>query len=498
MKIYFYLFLSFYISTSAFSQKMIWNIPIHHNDIQLRLPKSTVLGKLDADIPSAGKVLVHFDGYITSSPGDRIIVAASNFDNWDTNERSLGLYVNNADNNSQSFSHQRVYNIEAGKHSFYAIGHNYVDTLGTGIASIHGTLTVEYFPSVSDSSIFNGRGFIKYPLILNTDAQTITTEKVEIPSKGKVLVTAVSSVYSLSNNEIEMALNNSEIWPENDFTSIINIVNTYATRYSNISKIFDVEPGSHEFFILARKNKGDFTNPNNAFYTNMSVHFFPDEDDNNIFGVDRMDSEKINFNTPLSLLSKTIFEAPHSGQVILNASGTLNVDNEKTVLFKITDQPVTEISDPDLKVQKLHTDHGDEYFSATKVFQVEKGLNEFYFYGAYDNSPSTFNEGTVSGNFTFKYMSDPKVSSVNQEESNKTVYSFFPNPTSDHLYINNNGSSLDKPFDIFIYDLNGNIVKKNINSYIESIEMSDLPDGVYVLKLVTDQQSISQKIIKKN
>lgn len=188
MKFYFIFLISFSTSYVLLSQKMVWHAEVHHDDIQLRLPVSTVLEKLEVNLPTNGKVMVRFDGYCQSSPGDRIIVAASNVEKWETNDGNLGLYAYNTASNTQSFSHQKVYDVNAGIQRFYAIGHNFVDTDGTGIASIHGTLIVEYYPTSPDAIVFSGQGILKYPIILNENAQAISSQKVNIPKKGKVLV----------------------------------------------------------------------------------------------------------------------------------------------------------------------------------------------------------------------------------------------------------------------------------------------------------------------
>ena len=96
-------------------------------------------------ISKKGKVVVRFNGNCISTPGDRIVLAASNDENWHVNSGNVNTEAITDDLNSNSFSHTRVYEVAPGTHHFYAIAHNYVEHDGNGKASIYGTLTVQYY-----------------------------------------------------------------------------------------------------------------------------------------------------------------------------------------------------------------------------------------------------------------------------------------------------------------------------------------------------------------
>ncbi|PXY45092.1 pectate lyase family protein [Flavobacterium hydrophilum] len=69
----------------------------------------------------------------------------------------------------------------------------------------------------------------------------------------------------------------------------------------------------------------------------------------------------------------------------------------------------------------------------------------------------------------------------------------YPNPVSDQLFI----SSEDKKVEnVVIYSLSGFVVK-NISNEVESVDVSDLASGNYIVKLTTDQGTAIKKIIKK-
>ncbi|NSW95224.1 MAG: hypothetical protein HPY62_11010, partial [Bacteroidales bacterium] len=87
-----------------------------------------------------------FDGKCLSSPGDAIILAASNSTSWGMNDGNVYLEAIDSDIDRNSFSHTRVYSIGAGSTTLRAVGQNWVETDGDGIASVYGSLTVVFFP----------------------------------------------------------------------------------------------------------------------------------------------------------------------------------------------------------------------------------------------------------------------------------------------------------------------------------------------------------------
>lgn len=78
----------------------------------------------------------------------------------------------------------------------------------------------------------------------------------------------------------------------------------------------------------------------------------------------------------------------------------------------------------------------------------------------------------------------------NVEASKLTLY---PNPVADQLYISSDNQKVEN---IMIYSLSGAVVK-NISSEVESIDVSNLTTGNYLVKVTTDQGSFTKKIIKK-
>lgn len=78
-----------------------------------------------------------------------------------------------------------------------------------------------------------------------------------------------------------------------------------------------------------------------------------------------------------------------------------------------------------------------------------------------------------------------------ETKSSKTV--LYPNPVSDHLYVSKSTQTIEK---ILIYNMSGNLVK-SAGKDAESIDLSDLIIGTYLVKVYTTDGSFNQTILKK-
>ncbi len=82
---------------------------------------------------------------------------------------------------------------------------------------------------------------------------------------------------------------------------------------------------------------------------------------------------------------------------------------------------------------------------------------------------------------------------LNTSDLDKTSFSLYPNPTNEVLNIN----SEVKMNSITIYNLVGQVVlEKKLNAQFESVSISNLPEGVYNVKVVTDLDTKTKKIFK--
>ncbi len=141
-----------YVPNSSTTQS-IYHATIDAEDANLRGSAMT-LADITINSPVPAKAIVHFDGDAYPGAGDMIVLAASNYNDWESFDGNVA--VENAPDQAfaKVFSHTRVYDIAAGGNStFYALAQNYFKTYGTGIASVYGVLTVEIIATNNALSI---------------------------------------------------------------------------------------------------------------------------------------------------------------------------------------------------------------------------------------------------------------------------------------------------------------------------------------------------------
>ncbi|ASB48503.1 T9SS type A sorting domain-containing protein [Alkalitalea saponilacus] len=131
---------------------------IYHEDITLTNADVSealqIASQIDLDAIADGKLLANFDGFAVLSPGDRIILAASDRPDWDSNEGNVSLKVAAGSLNTHSFSHSRLYNIQEGSNSYYAVVDRFIgEANGSGLVSIYGRLTLTYIPEIIEECL---------------------------------------------------------------------------------------------------------------------------------------------------------------------------------------------------------------------------------------------------------------------------------------------------------------------------------------------------------
>ena len=106
-----------------------------------------ILGAVTLDIPKPGRVVVRFDGQAIPDDGDRLILTTSLTGSWTPNTGEVWVYGDNG-GRGYPFSNTRFFYVSGGMYTFEAIGQVYADTAGSGIASVYGTLTAQYYPDI--------------------------------------------------------------------------------------------------------------------------------------------------------------------------------------------------------------------------------------------------------------------------------------------------------------------------------------------------------------
>lgn len=74
----------------------------------------------------------------------------------------------------------------------------------------------------------------------------------------------------------------------------------------------------------------------------------------------------------------------------------------------------------------------------------------------------------------------------------------YPNPTEGDLNISISNVSYDNQISIALYDMNGKLIRKeNTATERVNINISDAPNGIYIMQIMIDEKVTTWKIIKK-
>ncbi|MFK7755995.1 MAG: T9SS type A sorting domain-containing protein [Flavobacteriales bacterium] len=79
-------------------------------------------------------------------------------------------------------------------------------------------------------------------------------------------------------------------------------------------------------------------------------------------------------------------------------------------------------------------------------------------------------------------------------ENEEAVLQFYPNPVNNSLYVNASTFGLDQK--IRIFDLSGKLINEyNLNQGIQTLDVSDMASGTYLLEFLLDKKMIIEKLI---
>lgn len=277
---------------------------------------TTVVGQQTIHANGPGKIVVRFDGWIESAPGDRIVLAASNNMSWGFNDGAVAVEaVNAGDVTENSFSHTRVYNVpSAGDYTYYAVSQNYGKTAGTGEVYVYGNLLTEFYPS-SGAETVAFKGFTLPMIDLNGGPNSLTTIDFSVEEPGKIML--VLDGYSTADTgyTIIVAASLDGNYSNNDGSIVLKALDLDQNRYSfSHTRLYNIGPGTHTFYAV-----GDITGGNGSktgdLFGALTVKYIPFsstpvtdvEDDKNEFDLypnPTQDYVNIIFNKPIDSKSK--------------------------------------------------------------------------------------------------------------------------------------------------------------------------------------------------
>ncbi len=452
------------------AQSLVWHQSIQYSGNLRGAP--VALSQQIVDFPSAGKVVVHFDGMFTADDGDRIVLAASNEPYWGTNNDNIGMLVPDAAANRRSFSHTRSYDVVAGADTFYAVGQNYVEEAGSGIANIYASLSVEFFPATGTAAVVNQD--IYYNGNLRGAAVNLGSLTINPTAAGKIVVHFDGYVHSDVGDKIVVAASNAASWGANAGNVSVESSNANS-RYLPFShtRVYDVTAGAYTYYAVGENYVNTAGSGNAYIYGNLSAEFFPATGPTASYT--SLSKTGVALTNAVALDSVTL-TAPTDGKVLVTFDGNCNSDLGDRIVLAASDVRDWGTNADNVNVEAPSASIDGNSFSHTRSYDVTAGTHTYY--AVAQNYVETGGSGSASiyGSLTAKFYAN---ASTGVKEITTTQFNLFPNPTSGKINI-----SLAEPtgsLEIKLADMNGRIIKNekmnNTNSY--QLNVADLAAGMY-------------------
>ncbi len=390
------------------AQANVWHQRISRSSVDLS-GGPVVLGQVTTELPNSGLVIVQFDGYGCLSVGDRITLAASDTTNWGVNDGNVGIEAYNADQNCRPFSHTRSYRVSAGTHTFYAVGQNYVETDGSGIASIRANLTVKFYPDTGSDAFADHIGFSQVGIDFSGDDVNLGEISIAAPVAGRVVVRFDGKAVSSPGDRIVLAANDVPVWEPDNGNTTLEAFDSDLNRTSfSHTRVFDIDAGEHTFYAAGQNYVEKDGTGIASVYGSLTVEFFPDAA--NEPSVEHVDINKtsIDLRGADVVLAQIDFDASTPGDVVLRFDGVSIADVGDRILLAANDAPVWEANDGNVPAEAVDSDVNRTPFSHSRVYSVEAGNHSFYAVG--ENYVEQDGSGVAStyGRLTLQFFPVPE------------------------------------------------------------------------------------------
>ena len=117
----------------------------------------------------------------------------------------------------------------------------------------------------------------------------------------------------------------------------------------------------------------------------------------------------------------------------------------------------------------------------------------------YDLAGNRVNRTIVLGQAMTSFSSkDSAISQIFDEKVGETIITIFPNPTRDDVFIDIENLDENNPSSVMLYDNSGRVIKslEQLSPH-NSIGLSDLPGGIYYIKVNLNGKYSDWKVIKE-
>jgi hypothetical protein len=421
------------------------------------------------EIPAAtsGTVVVQFDGTCTSSLGDAIMLAASDDGTWSQGDGHTIAHAEPNGRRFHSFSHTRVYPVEAGWHTFHAVGQRWADEGGSGLASVQGNLLVKFYPTGGDVQIRHAPVF----------AESIDVRGAPVPLAQRALITVESGVVfarfdgwasSSDGDRIVVGVSDDGSLGLNDESTSFEVIGGFH-RFTNFthSRAYAVGPGLHNFFAVAQNLVETAGDGIASFYGNFTLEFIPDSSDVQLSHVGVLETSVVLDEGPVVMASRAIL-APTPGKAVVRYEGHCVSSPLDRVVHAASNSVLWDAAAGGAITEAYDDDVNRASFSQTRVFDVQSGLRTFWSLAEISEDLSA-GSGLAStyGSFSVMFFPEPTVTAAGDDVAAAVTQLLgnHPNPFNPSTTI---AFDLARPgpVTLAIHDVQGRLVRTLVDGML--------------------------------
>lgn len=472
-------------TTYASTDPIVAQTSIQSSNVNLRGSAFT-LGSLVINAPSSGKVLLRFDGFCISDSLDRIILAASQTHDWNVDNDNIG-FQNGITSNRRSFSHSRIYTVSAGMDSFFAVAQNYVDIGGSGIASIYGSLTAEFFPDGGSAEILD-QPSVRYSGNLRGSVVVFDSVQFSATSAGMIISHFDGATHSSPGDRIILATNTIPDWGVDDgnvLTQAVNSQNAFVP-FSH-TRGYTASVGTNTLYAVGQNYVQTAGTGTGYVYGNLSAEYFPASGPV-IADMHGISTGTLNLRPAPVVVDSITIVAPSAGKVLVQFDGMVIGDPGDRIILAASDTRTWGTNDGSVGVMVNSPSNDYASFSHSRLYPVSAGSKTFYSVAQNYVNVAGSGMADIYGSMVVKYFPDATTGINDLNGAN--VLSIYPNPAMDKLYI----QTTDNKALIELTDINGRLIISQLaNADISVLDISTLDAGIYMVHA----NGVTRKLVKQ-
>lgn len=438
---------------------------------------TVILATQEVPAATGGTVVVQFDGTCTSSLGDAIQLAATDDGVW---RQGDGLQLIQAEPNGMrfhSFSHTQVYRVDAGWHTYHAMGRRWADENGSGLASLQGTLTVKFYPTGSGVRVSHAPVFAN-SVDVRGAAATLGQVVLITAESGAVLTRFDGWASPDAGDRIVVAVSDDGSWGPNDGSASFEVIGG-SQRYTNFthSRLYPVGPGLHNFYAVAQnvvEADGDGTA---SFYGNLTLEFIPDTSDIQLIHSGISETSVVLDEGPVMMAARTIL-TPTPGTAVVRYEGTCVSSRLDRLVHAASNTVAWTANDGGAISEAFDADINRASFSDTQIYDVQSGIQTFYAFSEITDDLSS-GSGIASnyGSFSVMFFPEPVVTAAGDDVvAAPRLRGNHPNPFNPSTTI---AFDLPRtgPVSLTIYDVQGRRIRTLLDGTLSAGAHSRVWDG---------------------